>query len=232
MITIIIPTYNEKDNLPILVDAIFDVLNGNFLQGNIIIVDDNSPDGTGKIADELSMKNNKINVLHRRSKQGLSSAVVEGLKYARGEIIGVMDADLSHPPEMIPKLVQPILDGESEFVIASRYMEKGKIEKWPFGRIITTRVAKILARPLTNVSDPMSGLFFLKKSIIDGIKLSPIGYKIMLEIIVKGRYSTIKEVPFTFKNRYKGESKLDWKEYFYYVQHLLKLYMYKIYLFK
>lgn len=231
MITIIIPTYNEKDNLPLLINAIFDVLNGNFLQGNIIIVDDNSPDGTGKIADELSIKNNKIYVLHRKSKQGLSSAVVEGFKHARGEIIGVMDADLSHPPELIPKLVQPILDGESEFVIASRYMQKGKIEKWHFGRKITSWVAKILARPLTNVSDPVSGFFFLKKSIIDGTELSPIGYKIMLEIIVKGRYSTIIEVPFTFKNRYKGESKLDWKEHFNYVQHLLKLYMYKLYQF-
>ncbi len=174
------------------------------------------------------MKNNKIKVIHRRGKGGLSSAVMEGFKHAGGEIIGVMDADLSHPPEIIPRLVQPILDNESDFVIASRYLDNEKIERWPFSRKITSIGATILARPLTNVSDPMSGFFFFKKNIIDGIELSPIGYKIMLEIIVKGKYNTIKEVPFTFKDRYKGKSKLDWNEHFNYLQHLLKLYGYRI----
>ncbi|KCZ70791.1 glycosyl transferase [Candidatus Methanoperedens nitroreducens] len=228
MITIIIPTYNEKDNLPIVVDAIFSVFNDNLLQGDIVIVDDNSPDGTGEIADELSIKNNKIKVLHRRRKEGLSSAIIQGFKYTGSNIIGVMDADLSHPPEMIPELIRPLLDGESEFVIASRYIRKEKIEKWPLSRKMISRGATILARPLTDVSDPMSGFFFLKRTVIDGIELSPIGYKIMLEIIVKGRYINIKEIPFTFKNRYKGESKLNWKEHLNYVQHLIKLYRYSV----
>lgn len=228
MITIIIPTYNEKDNLPLLVNSIFNVLNENFLDSELIIVDDNSPDGTGRIAEDLSKKYDKINVIHRRGKEGLSSAVMEGFKYAKGEIIGVMDADLSHPPEIIPALVQPILDNESEFVIASRYMEKEKIKSWPLIRKITSAGATILARPLTNVRDPMSGFFFFKKNVINGIELSPIGYKIMLEILVKGKYKTFKEIPFTFKDRYKGESKLDWNEHFNYVSHLLKLYVYRI----
>lgn len=204
------------------------MLNENFLDGEVIIVDDNSPDGTGEIADELSMKNNKIKVLHRRGKEGLSSAVMEGFKHASGEIIGVMDADLSHPSEIIPRLVQPILNNESEFVAASRYLEKENIKKWPFSRKIISWGATILARPLTNVSDPMSGFFFFKKNIIDGVELSPIGYKIMLEIIVKGRYRDIKEISFTFKDRYKGESKLDLKEHINYLQHLLRLYKYSI----
>lgn len=228
MITIILPTYNEKDNLTPLINAIFDVLNKNLLQGYVLIVDDNSPDGTGKIADDISKKNNMVNVFHRSSKQGLSSAVVEGFKHAKGEIIGVMDADLSHPPEVIPKLIQPIIDGEAEFVIASRYIKNEKIKDWTLNRKIISWVATILARPLTNVSDPMSGFFFFKKKILDGAELSPIGYKIMLEIIVKGNYSNIKEIPFTFKDRYKGESKLNWKEHFNYVHHLFKLYIYTI----
>lgn len=150
MISIIIPTYNEKYNLPLLVNTIFDVLNNNFLEGNIIIVDDNSPDGTGKVADELSIKNNKIKVIHRKKKEGLSSAVMEGFSHATGEIIGVMDADLSHPPEVIPELVLPILKGESEFVIASRYKNNEKIEKWPIARKIISRGATLLAKPLSS----------------------------------------------------------------------------------
>ncbi len=227
-ITIIIPTYNEKENLPVLVYKIFDVFEDNFLPGNIIIVDDNSPDGTGRIADELSLKNNKIKVLHRRGKEGLSSAVMEGFRHAGGEVIGVMDADLSHPPEVIHELVRPILDRKSEFVIASRYKKNEKIEKWPVMRKIISRGATMLSKPLTNVSDPMSGFFFFRRSTIDGVELSPIGYKIMLEILVKGKYDGIMEVPFTFRDRYKGESKLNWKEHVNYVRHLFRLYVFKI----
>jgi len=227
-ITIIIPTYNEKENLPILVNAIFEVFKQASLKGEIVIVDDNSPDGTGEIADKLSLQNNMIKVIHRNGKFGLSTAVIEGFKHAEGSIIGVMDADLSHPPHVIPELVIPILKGESELVIASRYLGKEGIEKWSFIRKITSLGATMLARPLTKVSDPMSGFFFFRKDIIDGIDLSPLGYKIMLEIIVKARYNTIKEVAFTFRERYKGKSKLGWKEYLNYVRHLLRLYVYKI----
>lgn len=225
-ITVIIPTYNEKENLPILVKSIFDVFESNHLCGDIIIVDDNSPDGTGRIADELSLKNNRIKVIHRKGKEGLSSAVMEGFRYATGEIIGVMDADLSHPPEVVPKLVLPILNGESEFALASRYLENDEIDKWPFIRKITSRGATILARPLTNISDPMSGFFFFKKNILYGVTLSPIGYKIMLEIVVKGKYQNLKEIPYIFRDRYKGESKLNWKEHVNYLGHLAKLYAY------
>lgn len=227
-ITVIIPTYNEKENLPILVESIFDVFEENLLRGEIIIVDDNSPDGTGRIADDLSLQNNRIMVIHRKGKEGLSSAVMEGIRYADGEIIGVMDADLSHPPDVIPKLVLPIINGESDLTMATRYLEKEEIEKWPLIRKITSRGATILARPLTNISDPMSGFFFFNKNILDGVILSPIGYKIMLEIVVKAKYQNYKEIPFTFRDRYKGESKLNWKEHVNYLVHLAKLYAYSL----
>ncbi len=230
IITIIIPTYNEKENLPVLVNSIFNVFHGNCLQGEIIIVDDNSPDGTGKIADELSSKDNKVKVLHRKGKDGLSSAVMEGFRHAGGKIIGVMDADMSHPPEVIPELVRQIRDGNSEIVIASRYKKNENIKEWPISRKIISRGATILAKPLAHVSDPMSGFFFFRKNIIDGVELSPIGYKIMLEILVKGKYdrNKVMEIPFTFRDRYKGESKLNWKEHLNYLHHLLKLYAFTI----
>lgn len=229
-ISIIIPTYNEKENLPVLINSIFDVMHGHFLNGEIIIVDDNSPDGTGIVADELSLKYDNIKVLHRKGKEGLSSAVMEGFINAGGEIVGVMDADLSHPPEVIPDLVKPILDGNSDFIIASRYKKNEKIEKWPISRKITSFGATLLAKPLTGVSDPMSGFFFFRKNIIDGVELSPIGYKIMLEILVKGKYdrSKILEIPFTFRDRYKGKSKLNWKEHWNYLKHLFRLYVFSI----
>lgn len=228
MINIIIPTYNEKENLPLLVDKIFNTFNEYKLSGEVIVVDDNSPDGTGRIADELSKINNSIKVVHRKGKEGLSSAVWEGFKHARGEIFGVMDADLSHPPELIPELVLPIINGESEFVIASRYLNDGKIEDWPISRKVTSKGAMILARPLTDVKDPMSGYFFFKKSVINGIELSLIGYKILLEILVKGKYESVKEVQYTFKNRNIGESKLDGGEHLNYLWLLTKLYRFSI----
>ncbi|HID27715.1 MAG TPA: polyprenol monophosphomannose synthase [Methanosarcinales archaeon] len=226
MISIIIPTYNEKENLPRLVNKIYKVLNCH-LSYEIIIVDDNSPDGTGVIADVLSKKYNEINVIHRNGFPDLSRAVVEGIKHSKGNIIGVMDADLSHPPEVIPKLIKPILDNKSEFVIGSRYLT-GKIKKWTFSRKIISRGAIILARPLTSVSDPMSGFFFFKKNVINDTELSPIGYKIILEILVKGNYKKVKEIEYIFKDREFGNSKLNYKNYLKYLIHLILLYTYKI----
>ena len=229
-ISIIIPTYNEKENLPELVNSIADVFHGNLLRWEIVIVDDDSPDGTGDIADHLSSINPKIKVVHRKGKRGLSSAVMDGFGCATGGIIGVMDADLSHPPEVIPELLKHILDEKSEFVIASRYKKNENIENWPLSRKIISRAATLLATPLTNVSDPMSGFFFFRKKIIEGVELSPVGYKIMLEILVKGNYDreTVMEIPFIFRDRYKGKSKLNWKEHLNYLQHLSRLYVFTI----
>ena len=224
MISIIIPTYNEVENLPVLTDKITTLLNKNEFE--IIIVDDNSPDGTGELADKLSNNNDQISVIHRNSKNGLASAVVDGFLHAKGEIFGVMDADLSHPPEIIPMLISPILENKADFVIGSRYISEGETKDWSNKRKITSIAATLLARPLTDVKDPMSGLFFIKKEVIKDVKLNPLGYKIALEIIVKGNYKNILEVPFTFQNRVNGESKLGFKEELNYILHLSKLYWY------
>lgn len=226
LISIIIPTYNEKENLPILVDRIINSLDEKKIE--IIIVDDNSPDGTGIIADKLSEVNKMIHVIHRKGKLGLGTAVVDGFNNAKGDVFGVMDADLSHPPELIPEILNKIINEEAEFVIATRYIKEGKIEEWSHKRRMTSLIATIFARPLTNVSDPMSGFFFFKKNIIKGIDLSPIGYKIGLEIIVKGNYNKLIEIPFTFQDRLNGKSKLNINEQFNYLRHLLKLYGYLI----
>jgi len=222
-ISIIVPTYNEADNIENLVFGIFSLK----LDLELIIVDDASPDGTGKIADELCKSYPGLRVIHR-SERGLASAVVEGFKAARGEILGVMDADFSHPVEAVPSVIEPIINGGADVSVGSRYIPGGEIRGWNMLRKITSRGAVLLARPLTPIKDPVSGFIFLRKEVLDGVVLSPTGYKIGLEILVKGKYMQAVEIPFTFKNRDTGRSKLSLKEYWNYIVHLTRLYRHRL----
>ena len=222
-ISIVVPTYNEAENLEALVSGVFDL----GLDCELIIVDDASPDGTGKIADRLCKEYPNLRVIHR-SERGLASAVVEGFKAARGDILGVIDADFSHPLDAIPSVVEPILNGRADVSVGSRYVPGGEIQGWNMLRKITSRGAVLLARPLTPVKDPVSGFIFLNKEVLKGAHLSPTGYKIGLEILVKGRYSRqAVEIPYTFKNRDTGRSKLSIREYWNYIVHLTRLYRYR-----
>jgi dolichol-phosphate mannosyltransferase len=224
MISIIIPTYNESKNITLVIKRIHKALEGQ--QYEAIIIDDNSPDKTWKIAKKLPSKY-KVVVIKRSGKLGLSSAVLRGFKRAKGSIIGVIDADLSHPPEKIPELVKYLNSGY-DIAVSSRLIKGGMIEDWPFNRRIISKVATLLASPLTNVKDPLSGFFFLKKEVIENCKIIPRGYKILLEILVKGKYKKVKEIPFLFKNRFVGETKLDMKTCLEYILQILSLYFYKI----
>ena len=228
-ITIVIPTYNESENLPILIEKIVNVLDENKLEGKIIVVDDDSPDETWRTALELKRVHGNLEVLRRQGKRGLSSAVLDGFAMSKSPIIGVMDADFSHPPEKIPQLVEPIINGEADITIGSRYIERGGIEKWTLGRKIYSRGATLLVLGLTNVKDPMSGFFFLKKEVIDNVTLSPKGFKIGLEILVRGKFENVIEVPIVFKDRKYGESKLGGGVVLDYLIHLSNLYIYKFF---
>ena len=228
-LTVIIPTYNESENIPILVERIFRVFREQSLDGEVIIVDNNSPDGTWEVAQQLKSTYNNLEVLRRINKKGLSSAVLDGIQLARGDLIGVMDGDLSHPPEKIPELVMPIVLGESDLVIGSRYVKGGDIENWPFRRKASSKLATLAARGLTRIKDPMAGFFFFKKEVIEGVELSPEGFKIGLEILVKGRYKNVTEIPILFRNREYGESKLSGRVISEYFSHLVKLYLYRFF---
>ncbi|MDI6798855.1 MAG: glycosyltransferase family 2 protein [Candidatus Aenigmarchaeota archaeon] len=224
-VSIIIPTYNERENLPIAVERIFKVFKENRIEGEVVVVDDNSPDKTGKIAERLK-KRHKMQVLHRRAKLGLSSAVLEGFNVAKGEILGVMDADLSHPPETIPKLIKAIENG-ADIAVASRYIKNGGIEGWGIKRKVISKAATFLAKGLTSLADPVSGFFFLKKDVLDEVELNPKGYKIGLEIFAKSKDKKIMEVPYVFFERKLGKSKLNLKEIGNYILHLSSLYFFK-----
>jgi len=219
-LSLVIPTYNEKENIQKLIKKIQKEFKENNINGEIIIVDDNSPDGTGNILEELKKKQKNLKVIHRSGKFGLSSAVLEGWKTADGEVLGVMDADLSHPPEKIKELFETIRKGKADFTIGSRYIKGGKIEGWNLKRKLMSKTATLLSRVYTKVKDPMTGFFMIKKEVIKNVDLNPKGFKILLEIIIKGKYKNIKEIPITFINRMEGKSKAGTKEIFCYLQNL------------
>ncbi len=175
------------------------------------------------MAEELA-KSHNLKVLHRTGKLGLSSAVLEGFAAASGDILVVMDADLSHPPEKIPEMVTQITEGRADMVVGSRHVPGGSIEDWPIHRRLLSKAATLLARPLTKVKDPMSGFFALKRSVIEGVELDPVGYKIGLEILVKGRHTKVVEVPIRFANRKAGQSKLGGAVMLRYIDHVTTLY--------
>ena len=224
-VSFIIPTYNERKNVPIITKQLFDVAKKANLDLELVIVDDNSPDGTGKVVDELA-KEYKIIPVHRKGKLGLGSAVTTGFRHAKGDILGVIDADLSHPPSILPRLVKPIMSGKADMVVGSRYVKGGGVEVWPWHRRLISIVATLPARPLTRVKDPMSGLLAFRRNVIEGRKLNVKGYKIGMEILVKGNIRKVVEVPFLFRNRRVGKSKLGMSEYWDYLYNLLKLYFY------
>ena len=223
--SVVIPTYNEAGGIEKLLRALDGVFKANGLDGEIIVVDDNSPDGTGAIVDRLAQEL-PVRCLHRPGKLGLSSGVIDGWKTARKESValGAMDADFSHDINVFPAMVKALESGGYGLAVGSRYVAGGGIANWPKRRIVTSRVACWLARPLTAVRDVTSGYFLVRRDALDGVQLDPIGFKIGLEVIAKGRYGKALEVPYVFTDRIVGESKLNQKEIVNYLKQLRKLY--------
>lgn len=225
MLSIILPTYNEKDNLPVLIEKINDACRKSGIKYEIIVVDDNSPDGTGRLADSLSRHNSRIKVIHRRGKLGLGSAVMDGARTSRGEYICIMDADLQHDPEDIPKLYSAVK--HSNIVIGSRYVKGGRNELGTIRTAISLG-ASLLARLILGISvkDPESGFAVIKKSVFENAGLNPRGFKINLELMYKSG-EKVKEVPITLKKRIHGETKLGMNEIVNYLILLMRLRSFK-----
>ena len=215
----ITPTYNERRNISILAQEVFAAVRDYpEIDLELIVVDDNSPDGTGAVAESLRERY-PIRVLHRAGKQGLGSAVMEGFRLSDRPYLGVIDADLSHDPSLIPRLTLGLR--EYDVTIGCRYDPKSSVEKWRWYRRCISNVGVFLARQLTGVQDPLSGYFFLHRRVIDGLTLTSPGYKILLEILVKGNYAATRELPFTFRHRKYSSSKLNLKEYYLFLKQIL-----------
>ncbi|MCX8065939.1 MAG: glycosyltransferase family 2 protein [Candidatus Hydrogenedentes bacterium] len=227
LVSIIVPTYKERENIPELISRIDKIRGSVGFDIELIIVDDDSQDGSEEYVNSLSLPWCRIYV--RKNERGLSSAVLKGFELASGEILVVMDADLSHPPEKIVDMVQLLQSGEADMVVGSRYVPGASTdEEWGLLRRINSIVATLLAKPLTSVKDPMSGFFALKKQLLKNTApLNPTGYKIGLELLVKCPVKKIVEVPIHFAQRAHGKSKLTLKEQINYLIHLRRLYFYK-----
>ncbi len=224
--SVVIPTYNESENILSLITEIEKNLpTSHFTE--IIIVDDNSPDGTGKLVENYidkqeaktqkvdsnsNSKNYRVKIVHRTVKNGLIPAILDGVRQSSGENVLIMDADFSHPPEVIPKMMRELALNPHSIIIGSRFIEGGKVVGWPQRRKILSKGASTLARLGLNVKrvkDPMSGFFALPRELIQNISIDTKGYKILLEILVKNKEIPIKEIPYTFTDRQSGKSKMN-----------------------
>ena len=242
--SVVIPTYNESENILRLITEIENNLpTSHFTE--IIIVDDNSPDGTGKLVENYieeqnaklengrenssnsSSKNYRVKVVHRRAKNGLIPAILDGVKQSTGMNVLIMDADFSHPPEVIPKMMRELALNPNSIIIGSRFIEGGKVVGWPQRRKLLSRGASALARLGLNVKrvkDPMSGFFALPRELIQNISIDTKGYKILLEILVKNQEIPIKEIPYTFTDRQSGKSKMNYNVIMNYAEAIWQLY--------
>ena len=216
MLSVVVPTYNEAGSVPRLAERLHAALGGR--EWELIIVDDGSPDGTADVAAALAPRI-PVRVVRRAGKAGLASAVVAGFEAARGDVLLVMDADLSHPPEVVPALADAIASG-ADLAVGSRYVAGGGVMDWPLKRRLVSRAACLMGHLLVPVRDATSGFFALRRSVIDGVRLNPIGFKIGFEVIARGRYKRVVEVPYTFRDRELGASKFGRREIVQYVVQL------------
>jgi dolichol-phosphate mannosyltransferase len=228
LLSLVVPTYNEAGNVVLLVQKLTGMLDRICPEDyELIIVDDDSPDGTWEIARSLLSDYPRLRVMRRTEERGLSTAVIRGWQVSRGRVLGVIDGDLQHPPEVLEKLLGELVAG-ADLAVASRHVEGGGISEWSVFRRLTSRGAQILGLMIApnvvgRVSDPMSGYFMVQRSAITQQILNPQGYKILLEILGRGEVDRISEVGYVFQERQDGESKVTWRQYVEYLQHLVRL---------
>jgi dolichol-phosphate mannosyltransferase len=212
-LTVVLPTYNERDNLPVVIEALREALQG--LSWEVIVVDDDSPDGTGEAARALAERDTRIRVIRRIGRRGLSGACLEGFLASSSRFVAVMDADLQHDEALLPRMLEIMRSGEADLVVASRKVEGGDVGLGLSAiRKAGSSLANSLAKRILKVdlSDPMSGFFMVRRESIDDLapRLSNQGFKVLLDIVASGKGTLrIRELPFVFRQRRHGESKLD-----------------------
>ena len=223
-LSIVIPTFNEKNNVRLITSRIMTILNRENCLYEIVFVDD-SVDDTPAVLEELCTEFSCVKYLHRKNERGLASAVVKGIYHSQGTQIIVMDADLQHPPELIPLILKRLL--QADVVIPSRFVPGGSDGGLNLFRKLISGIARGIGcfsiKKLRPISDSTSGYFALKRSVITDAHLDPIGWKILIEILVKGKYRTVHEIPYSFVAREAGESKMSIKEQCNYIRHIARL---------
>ncbi len=227
MISVVIPTYHEAAVIEETLRRAAAALRAASVDFELVVVDDCSMDGTAGLA-QLLAKEMPVQVLMRPGRLGLATAVLDGWKLASGDVLGVMDADLQHPPEALTALAKAIQQKDVDLAIGSRYVPGGGTSDWTWvrrfiSRTATHMAATVLPLKLSTVGDPMSGLFLVRRSALKDAYLNPLGYKILLEVIAKAHYRKLVEVPYVFQERKRGGSKLGARQYLEYLLHLVRL---------
>ena len=227
-LSLILPTFNESKNIRSSVYTTANILRGiTGLSFELIVVDDNSPDETWRLALAEASSIPELRVMRRTGEAGLATAVIRGWQAARGNILAVMDADMQHPPEVLTQLVAAMKSG-ADLAVGSRHVENGGVSDWSLLRRMISRTAQgigllILPKVVGRVADPMSGYFMLRREAIAGRALNPTGYKILIEVLARGQAASVAEVGYVFRERQEGESKVSARIYWQYLQHLLRL---------
>jgi len=211
---LVIPTLNEAGNLPVLFDRIRTALSAADITYEIIVVDDDSQDGTAEVVQRFTETDPRIRLIVRKGRRGLAGAVIHGWEHTDADLLGVIDADLQHPPELLPLLIEGVNSG-NDIAVASRYTKANSTTGWNAARYAVSRLGTLVSMPLQRrgmrVKDPLSGFFVVRRECIDGVRLQPAGFKILLEILVRARIKSAVEIPFQFGLRYAGKSKADVK---------------------
>jgi dolichol-phosphate mannosyltransferase len=226
--SLVIPTYNESENIAAILGRLAGLLDGALPgQYEMLVVDDDSPDKTWELAEKEAQKLPQVRVIRRVGERGLATAVVAGWKAAKGELLGVIDADLQHPPETLLKLLTAMKE-DVDLAVASRHVEGGGVSDWSVFRRMLSRGAQflgilLLPKAARAVSDPMSGFFIVRGSAVDLDELQPLGYKILFEVLVRAHLRKVAEVGYVFQERKMGGSKVTWRQYLEYLLHIWKL---------
>jgi len=226
-LALIIPTLNEAENIRDLLRRVRSALDPAGIAYEILVVDDGSRDGTEEIVSAIALEDPRVQLLVRKGERGLSGAVLYGWRHTGAAILGVMDADLQHPPELLPKLVSSILSGH-DLAIGSRYTEGGETGQWNAARKFLSTAAVWATWPIQRrgirAKDPMTGFFLVRRECLDGIQFQPTGFKLLLEVLVRGRIRSVEEIPFAFGLRSGGASKANFKVGWDYAKLLASLY--------
>ncbi len=222
-----IPTLREAKNLPVLLRDVRLALDSVDIEYEILVVDDDSRDGTEEIVSAIARDDARVRLLVRKGEKGLSGAILYGWRHTDAAILGVMDADLQHPPELLPRLVSAILAGK-DMAIGSRYVEGGRLGNWnPVRKFLSTAAVWAtwpIQRAGIRAKDPMTGFFLVRRECLDGIQFQPSGFKLLLEILVRGHIHSVEEVPLSFGLRSQGASKANFKVGWDYAKLLVRLY--------
>jgi dolichol-phosphate mannosyltransferase len=230
-LVLVIPTLHESANISDLLHRVRAILDPLHLNYEIIIVDDNSQDGTEEIVNAISAVDARVRILVRKGERGLSGAILEGWQHSDANILGVMDADRQHPPELLPDLISAMNRG-CDLVIGSRYTSGGELGDWnPFRKLLSTTAVLTtwpIQRSKIRAKDPMSGFFMVRRKCLERIEFQKTGFKLLLEILVRGNIQSIEEVPIVFGSRDRGESKANFKVAMDYAKLLTRLYAGKL----